>query len=101
MNDHDSPRGETLLAGYAAMAGFLTGCGLKISKSTLSKLGAPSVNKALPTAERLPIRGYWGNLPIAKPTDLFEWARRRLRPSRGEPSASDPAASAQTVPPRH
>jgi hypothetical protein len=96
MNDHDNPGGEPLLAGYAAMSDHLTARGFRTSKSTLSKLGAPSANAELPADERLPIEGYWGILPIAKPSRLIDWAYRRLRPSRGEPSPI--VASAETAP---
>ena len=95
MKDH--PGDETLLSGYTAMAGFLTEKGLKTSKSTLSKLGAPSVNEELPPDERLPIEGYWGVLPTVKPSRLLEWAFKRMRPSRSEPP-SPMAASAQSAP---
>jgi hypothetical protein len=98
MKDHDNLGDETLLAGYGAMARFLTEeRGLKTSKSTLSKLGAPSVNAGLPEDERLPIEGYWGILPTVKPSRLLEWAWRRLRPSRSEPPLRI-AASAQPAP---
>jgi hypothetical protein len=98
MKDYDNPGDETLLPGYGAMARFLTERGLKTAKSTLSKRGAPSTNEGLPAAERLPIEGYWGRLPVAKPSRLLEWAWRQLRPSRSEPPRSPIAASAQPAP---
>jgi hypothetical protein len=74
---------EKALAGYPAMVEFLcTEVGFKTSKSTISKLGAPSINDQLPPEERLPIIGYWGLLPIAMPSGLRAWAWRRARKSR-------------------
>jgi hypothetical protein len=93
MNDQ-----EPLLAGYEEMAACLTErAGLKISKSTLQKLGAPSIREALPVEERLPIEGYWMKLPVVKPDRLLDWALRRLRPSRNEPPP--PSIAAQPAPP--
>jgi hypothetical protein len=97
MKDHDNPGDETLLAGYGEMAQYLTGRGFRTAKSTLQKIGAPSVNAGLPEDERLPIEGYWGILPTAKPSHLLEWAWRRLRPSRSQPPLPI-AASAQPAP---
>jgi hypothetical protein len=97
MREQNNPGEEPLLAGYEAMACFLTDHGLDTTKSTMSKKGAPSVNAELPAAERFPIEGYWGILPVVKPDRLLDWALRRLRPSRGEPSASHVAASGRPV----
>jgi len=97
MNDQNNLGDKPLLAGYVAMARFLTTQGLTTSKSTLSKLGAPSVNEGLLADEKLPIEGYWGILPTAKPDRLLEWAWRRLRPSRSQPPLPI-AASAQPAP---
>jgi len=96
MNNDINPADETLLPGYGAMARFLTERGLKTSRSTLCKLGAPSINAQLPADERFPIEGYWGVLPIAKPSRLLSWAWRRLRPSRSEPP--QPSIAAELVP---
>jgi hypothetical protein len=79
---------ETLIVGYGPLSSFLTDKGFPISKSVLSKLGAPSVN-AGPRAE-----GYWGPRPAFKPSVALAWARGRLRPARstGAVSGSEPAA---------
>jgi hypothetical protein len=102
MNDHNDLDDEPLLAGYAAMARCLTKHGFKTAKSTLSKIGAPSAKDELPAAERLPVEGYWGILPVANPTRLIEWARSRLSSSRRalSPVAASPQpASLAPVPP--
>ncbi len=78
----DDLSGEKVLTGYTAMVEFLcTEVGFKTSKSTLSKIGAPSINDQLAPEERLPIIGYWGPLPIATPSGLRAWAWRRARKS--------------------
>src|SRR5712671_1007611 len=78
MNSSDFA-GKKVLTGYPSMAEFLTSHGFETSKSTLSKIGAPSVREQLPPDERLPIVGYWGVLPTAIPEELLAWAWRRLR----------------------
>jgi hypothetical protein len=99
MNDQDNAGDEPLLAGYGAMARYLTGKGLRTGKSTLQKRGAPSVNDALPPAERFPIKGYWGVLPVTEPRLLLDWALRQLHPSRSEPPPSPaPLASVPPAP---
>jgi len=94
MNDHDNPDDQPWLTGYAPMAAYLTGRGFKIGKSTLSKVGAPSANAGLPDAEKFPIDGYWGRLPLSNPRRLLDWAYKRLRPCGPSPIA----ASAQPLP---
>jgi hypothetical protein len=96
MNDQNNLDDEPLLAGYGAMARCLTEHGFKTAKSTLSKIGAPSAKDELPAAERLPIEGYWGILPVANPTRLIEWARSRLSSSRR--ALSPVVASARPAP---
>jgi hypothetical protein len=74
---------EKLIAGNGPAAEFLTNHGFPVSKSTFSKWSAPS--SGVDTA----IEGYWGQLPVRKPSRLLELARSRLR----QPSA-------QTTPPK-
>jgi hypothetical protein len=93
MHDYDNPATETLLAGYGRMARFLTDHGFPTSKSTLSKIGAPSVREQLPEEERLPVEGYWGVLPLAKPSRLLKYAWARMRQTRGK-SANELKSSA-------
>ncbi len=96
MNSSDFA-GEKVLAGYPCMAEFLNSHGFETSKSTLSKLGAPSVREQLPADERLPIVGYWGVLPTAIPKELLAWAWRRLRPTHPKmpDTARDQASNVQ------
>jgi hypothetical protein len=87
---------EKLIPGNGPAAEFLTGHGYKISKSTLSKWSAPSAN--IDTA----IEGYWGHLPLRRPSRLLEWARARLRqPAQTSPSkvklTAAPAADSATA----
>jgi hypothetical protein len=79
---------EKMIAGNGPAADFLTSYGFKISKSTLSKWSAPSAN--IDTA----IEGYWGQLPLRRPSRLLELAKSRLRP----PAQIKPKARPTTAP---
>jgi len=94
MNSSDFA-GKKVLTGYPSMAEFLTSHGFETSKSTLSKLGAPSVREQLPPDERLPIVGYWGVLPTAIPDELLAWAWRRTTHPKMPDTALDRASNIQ------
>jgi hypothetical protein len=97
----DQINNEKLIVGYAPLADFLTSEGFRISKSSLQKFGMPSAGGVGPPRE-----GYWGNLPAFRPSLALDWARARIRPSRGlgaspgpqtqsgEPDAADSAKGA-------
>jgi hypothetical protein len=72
---------EILIVGYGPLSDFLTQNGFPISKSVLSKLGAPSVS-AGPAVE-----GFWGVRPAFKPSVALAWARSRMRPGNNTPSS--------------
>jgi hypothetical protein len=59
------------LAGYHALAEFLTENGYPTSHSTMAKYGSPKINIGPPK------EGYWGKLPLFSPTRSLEWARAR------------------------
>jgi hypothetical protein len=67
---------EKLIAGYSALAEFLTSEGFKISQSTMAKYCSPAINTGPPS------EGYWGRLPTFKPSRVREWAQSRLRSTR-------------------
>ena len=39
-----------------------------------------------------PVEGYWGNLPAFRPSRALEWARSRIRRTRGKAAAPAPIA---------
>jgi hypothetical protein len=85
---------EKLIVGYAPLSDFLTSEGFRISTSSLQKLGMPSAGGAGPPRE-----GFWGNLPAFRPSRALDWARSRIRPSRGKATASSaPIADLSTEP---
>jgi hypothetical protein len=89
----DSVENEELLMGYGPLAKFLTSRCFPISKSSLQKIGRPSVNQGPP------VEGYWGNLPAFRPSRALEWARSRIRPTRGQaPSKCVPENNACGTP---
>jgi len=66
---------EKLIAGNGRAAEFLTNHGFPVSKSTFAKWSAPS--SGIDTA----VEGYWGQLPLRRPSRLLDFARSRLRPA--------------------
>jgi hypothetical protein len=85
---------EKMIPGNGAAADFLTAYGYKISKSTFAKWSAPS--SGVDTA----IEGYWGRLPLRRPSRLLELARSRLRPTQIKQKAkptTTPAADSATA----
>jgi hypothetical protein len=79
MSDQEEKRSgqeERLIAGYGELADFLTDQGFKISRSTVTKICAPSV------ATGPPCEGYFGRYPIFRPSRSLSWAKARLRPSK-------------------
>jgi hypothetical protein len=100
----DGLREEVLLVGYGPLADFLTSRGYPISKSQLSKLGAPSIAQG-PASE-----GFWGKRPAFRPSVALAWARARMRPLPGRidmpgtaptldvDAAAAPASVATSVP---
>lgn len=89
-----SASNERLIVGYKALADFLTGEGFPISKSVLSKLGAPSVNAGVP------VEGFWSNRPAFRPSAALAWCRARLRPVKA-PLAEAPLAAETSAPSPH
>jgi len=79
----DQAHGENLIMGYVALATFLTSHGFPISKSSLQKFGMPSAGGLGPPSE-----GRWGNLPAFRQDRALDWARSRIRRTRGKPAAS-------------
>jgi hypothetical protein len=69
----DDATQEPLLAGYGQLAEFLTSKGFKTSHSTMAKYGSPAIDTGPPR------EGYWGRLPVFKPSRALEWARNRIR----------------------
>jgi hypothetical protein len=62
---------EKFIAGYAALADFLTGAGFPTSVSTITKYCSPKINIGPPK------EGYWGIKPLFSPNRALEWARSR------------------------
>ncbi len=62
---------EKFIAGYRALAEFLTGEGFPVSQSTMTKYCSPKIDIGPPK------EGYWGKLPLFSPTRSLEWARSR------------------------
>ena len=62
---------KKLIAGYRALAEFLTDNGYPTTPSTMKKYGSPKIDKGPPK------EGYWGKLPLFSPTRTLEWARSR------------------------
>ena len=60
-----------LIAGYAALAAYLTDEGFPTSVSTITKYCSPKIDKGPPKA------GYWGAKPLFDPNRTLEWARSR------------------------
>jgi hypothetical protein len=94
----DQTNCEDYIIGYGPLAEFLTSKSFKISKSSLQKIGMPSAGGG-----GLPIEGYWGNLPAFRPSKALEWARSRIRPTRGNAAAkgrtkTSPSATTETTP---
>jgi hypothetical protein len=69
----DDESQERMIAGYRALADFFTKKGFKTSHSTMAKYCSPAINIGPPC------EGYWGRLPIFKPSRALEWARNRMR----------------------
>jgi hypothetical protein len=67
----DTNGSEKLIAGYRALAEFLTSEGFPTSHSTMTKYCSPAINTG-PAKE-----GYWGKLPLFSPSRALEWARSR------------------------
>lgn len=81
---------EHVIVGYAAMAECLRGDGFKYSRSTLTKIGSPALSRELPADQRLPIIGYSGPYPVARPSELRDWAWRRISPVGGDAALAVP-----------
>jgi hypothetical protein len=64
---------EAVIAGYRALAKFLTEKGFTISHSSLAKYCSPAIDVG-PSRE-----GTWGRLPVFKPSRALAWARNRVR----------------------
>jgi hypothetical protein len=64
MDENTTP--EKFIAGYRALAEFLTGQGFPVSHSTMAKYCSPAINTGPPS------EGYWGRYPAL--------ARARMRP---------------------
>jgi hypothetical protein len=75
--------------GYGPLAKFLTSKGFPISKSSLQKLGMPSVNQGPPS------EGFWGILPVFGQDLALAWARSRIGPRRRKATDAPPAPSQQ------
>jgi len=88
----DQAHDEQLVTGYAALAKFLSSRGFPISKSSPQKFGMPSAGGIGPPSE-----GYWGNLPAFRQDRALDWARSRIRRTRGKPAAT-PAPIADAPP---
>jgi hypothetical protein len=87
----DQANDEDLIMGYGPLAEFLTSKNYPISKSSLQKLGMPSAGGAGPPRE-----GFWGNLPAFRGSRALDWARSRIRPTRGKAAASTEEANPGT-----
>jgi hypothetical protein len=90
---------EGVIVGYSAFAEFLRGEGFKYSRSTLTKIGSPAFSRELPPDQRLPIIGYSGPYPAARPSELRDWGWRRIRPVGRDPAPVEPASAPQEVQP--
>jgi hypothetical protein len=73
---------EGMIAGYHELARFLNGEGFKTSHSTLAKYCSPAIGIGPPS------EGYWGRLPIFKPSRVREWALARIRPAKSVDAAA-------------
>jgi hypothetical protein len=82
---------DDLIVGYVSLSKFLTSKNYPISKSSLQKLGMPSGGGELPRV------GYWGGRPAFKPDSVLEWARSRIRPSRGKAAAPPQGTEQQHI----
>jgi hypothetical protein len=83
---------EKLVVGYGPLAQFLTERGFPISKSMLSKLGAPSIAQG-PQPE-----GYWNKRPAFRPSCALAWARARMRRANPAPTlAKTPRAAMEAT----
>jgi hypothetical protein len=87
------PSNEVLIPGYGPLAAHLTAAGYRISRSTLQKNGAPSAGGG-----DLPIEGYWGGLPMFRPSQALAWARNRMTPSRSAPNIIAPPMQPSAIP---
>ncbi len=77
---------EILIVGYGPLAQFLTERGFPISKSMLSKLGAPSI------AQGPEVEGYWNKRPAFRPSCALAWAKARMHPANNAPTKRGDAA---------
>jgi hypothetical protein len=75
MTDSSGPP-ERPIAGYSMLSEFLTCEGYPVSRSTLQKYCSPAINIGPPR------EGYWGRLPIFRPSRALRWARERIIPQR-------------------